>query len=310
MDRKGKFGMVAATFVLAAAAGQYMQSGDAAATAALAPRAVPRPAVAAVAPAAMAMPAVPELAHVTPVSFTLAADASDADRIAAAAPDCRPRITLDPAPGAMLALRLLAPCSAGERVVVQSNGLSFTGQTDAAGRLALALPAMHDPAVVTVRLPGGARASATAAVPELAELHRVALQWVAPDAFRLAALQFGAAYGSAGEVSAARPGQPAAPAEATGGFLTELGDAEGLRPMRAEVYTVPRALTRAGKVAVTVEAPVTLATCGRKLHGQFLVVGRSEPTEVVLAMPACGGGAIGQAVALTGLAPDFVVAAR
>lgn len=325
MERTRKLAMVAATFFLAAATGQYMQNSAPPrkarsevphVVAQVVP--VPRrhapmlriePAVTEAAAATLPEPpALPGLPDALPVALRLPVDAGTAVAVAAA-PACDPHLTLAAAPAAMLSLVLEARCNASERVVILSDGLSFTALTSDAGGLRLTLPAMRDPAQVTVRFPGGQRVTAGADVPQLAQVSRVAVQWEGPDAFRLDALEFGAAFGSAGDVSPDAPRVPSAPGRARGGYMKLLGDASVPLPMLAQVYTVPKALSAAGKVALQVSAPVTEKTCGRELLGQMVVAG-GDASYIELAMPGCDEGAMGQSVALTGLAPTIAVAAR
>lgn len=324
MERTRKIAMVAATFFLAAATGQYMQSNAprqdpsaiphvVAAARGQAPVLRVQDTAAEASPSLPSAPAVPVLPALMPVVFDLPQDAGAAPALAlavAAAASCDPKLTLTPAPGAMLSLALEAACNGSERVVILADGLSFTGLTSDQGKLALSLPAMRDPARVTVRFAGGATVTAGAEVPELEQVNRVAVQWMGQDAFRLTALEFGADYGSAGAVSAENPRVPVAPAAARGGFLTVLGDASVVLPMLAQVYTVSKVLDTAGAVALEVEAPVTAATCGREMIGQMLVAGGAEASDVSLAMPDCEPAAMGQSVALEGLAPVLAVASR
>ena len=143
MDRKRKLAMIAATFLLAAATGQYMQSGR------------PQPGLmAAASVAATVQPPAPMPADATPVQVSAPADADPAPDLplpAKAAPlpndtvsivlpqgenvpvaqslSCDLALTLAARPGAMLSLALTAPCNANARVVVLADGLSFTGLT-------------------------------------------------------------------------------------------------------------------------------------------------------------------------------------
>ena len=234
MDRKRKLAMIAATFLLAAATGQYMQSGR------------PQPGLmAAASVAATVQPPAPMPADATPVQVSAPADADPAPDLplpAKAAPlpndtvsivlpqgenvpvaqslSCDLALTLAARPGAMLSLALTAPCNANARVVVLADGLSFTGLTSGAGTLAIDLPAMADPARVTVRFAGGATVTAGADVPDLKAFERVAMQWMGADAFALHALEFGAGFGTKGDVSAVAPGTPTDPATASGVLVT------------------------------------------------------------------------------------------
>lgn len=308
MNRKRQIVMVAATFFLAAATGQYMQATT------------PRPAVPPVVPTIFATTLASPSPDVTPPVLpgtiqkttpaarpTLPSVSPDASASRPASAKCGPQLTLTPAPGAMLSMTLNAPCHATERVVVLSDGLSFTGLTGTDGRLALAVPAMRDPARVTVRFMGGQKVVAGANVPELAAFHRIAVQWMAPDAFRIDALQNGASFGTSGDISARNPGQPVTAKKAKGGFLTVLGDTSVPLPLQAEVYSVPKRLAK--HALVLVEAPVNAKTCGRPLLAQALVASRPAQ-DVRLAMPACTPANDGQFVALTGLASALSVASN
>lgn len=323
MDRTRKLAMIGATFLLAAATGQYMQSGR--------PQGTQRPAV----PSVMAKvpPSVPQTlpisvpldAHPAPmlqtptVAIPLPTDPTaialpmgeDVPKVPP--PSCDPTLTLAVKPGAMLSLSLMAPCNANARVVILADGLAFTGLTSATGALAVDLPAMADPARVTVRFSGGTTVTAGADVPALQAFDRVGVQWIGPDAFALHALEFGAGFGSKGDVSAAAPRNPGDAALVGGGFLTGLGDATVDLPMQAEVYTIPKALSTAGAVQIVLDAPVRESTCGREMLGQTLTVtpgSKPATADVTLAMPDCDPTSFGQFVELPGLVPDFMLASR
>lgn len=310
MDRKRQIAMVAATFFLAAATGQYMQTMT------------PRPAVPPAVPSLVAAPlpaprpdvvppAVPGDVATTTIAHTPALPTLAPHAVASlpAAVTCGAHLSLSPRPGAMLALRLDAPCHAAERVVILSDGLSFTELTTRAGHLALSLPAMRDPATVTVRFMGGDTVTAGANVPALSAFRRMAVQWMAPDAFRIDALEHGASFGDPGDISAGNPGHPVSAKLAKGGFLTVLGNTSVPLPLQAQVYSVPRRLAR--HALVLVEAPVTPETCGRALIAQTLTAGtRPVVQDVRLAMPGCAPANDGQFVALTGLSTATAMASN
>lgn len=315
MGRVRNLAMVGATFLLAAASGEYMQSGRG-------PLAVPPPAPVFLAVSAPTQATGETLAPLIPAAFgavpvrmaplSLTAVAEDA---AAVLPplSCSPRLALQPRAGAMLALTLDAPCAAGARVLVDSNGLTFTALTGPDGRLALDLPAMANPARVTVHLPGAQSIAAGAEVPDLAALQRVAVTWQGADRFALHALEPGAAFGSAGDISAATPGTPQAPAAAKGGFLVALGDASVDQPQLAEVYSLPRRLAASHRVHLLLDAPVGAETCGRQMHGRILTAGPAKgpaSDSLVLDMPSCDPAAFGQFVELPDIGPARAVAMR
>lgn len=195
--------------------------------------------------------------------------------------------------GAMLGLTLLAPCRAGERVVLRHGGLAVSMRTLATGSLFATLPAMDPAGAVEVRFDDGASVTGTAAVPEMAGLRRFAVQWQGDDRFAVNGFEDGAGYGEAGFRSVA-----------TGGVMA-LGDAGAAPALLAEVYTFPDP----DAAVITVEAEVTAATCGRELLGETLYAadGAVRVTDLTLAMPDCD--ALGGFVVLNNPLPDMTLAA-
>lgn len=323
MKMQRKAAMVAATLFLAAATGHVVQNGvplagGATTTAGLG--GVPSgitPVVATVGSAASLprLPATAAFLPTQPVALATRVSLSEPTAPAPAAPDatltaCDPILAVAAAPAAMLRAHLDAPCRANERVVIRHAGLVVTGRTDAEGALSLDLPAFATEAELTVVFTGGETVSATAAVPDLAEYHRVAVQWQGRDAFQLHALEFGASVGEPGHVSAAVPRAPGAAATGSGGFLTELGDSDVALPMLAEVYSFPAGITaRDGTVRLQIEAVVTADTCNREMLAETLDLrgdARVLRTDLSLAMPACE--AEGQFLVLKNLLPDMKIA--
>ena len=315
MSRLHNLAMVGATFLLAAASGEYMKGGGA-----------PRPALAS-APTVLAIPvpvqglaetagpAIPAAFGARPAQMAPVPLPTPMEDAAASQPplSCDPVLSLHPQPGAMLSLTLRAPCAASARVLIDSNGLSFTALTGPDGRLALDLPAMANPARVTVDLPGANSVTAGAEVPDLAALQRIAVGWQGADRFALQALEFGAAFGSAGQVSAAAPRRPEAPAKAHGGFLVVLGDATVDQPRLAEVYSIPRRLAKGDRVRLLLDAPVSKDTCGRQMQARILTAGPAKGPaagDVTLAMPDCDPASFGQFVELPDIGQVSALAAR
>ncbi len=333
MDRKRKLRMIAISLVVAAASGQYMQSGNSdrlrnletqavivagspmspipvsiTPLSSLTPRKLPElpdtPFLPQIALAALSVPQDPApiklpLAEETPPSFGGA---------------CVSSLTVDVGPSAMLLMHLKAPCAADQSVVVSESGLMFTAIADKDGVLELDVPAMAENSRLQVQLSAGETLSAMAEVPELALFNRVAVQWAATDAFGLHALEFGANFGQPGDVSAGNPGTPSNAMMAKGGFLTKLGAGEGPSALFAEVYTFPTGLsTKAGAVKLVIEAPITKATCGREMSAKTLQTkGKAAPAMdgLTMTMPACDAANIGQFVELPDVLPEVVVAAK
>lgn len=319
MNRK-RILRVGAIVAVAGATGFVMQSQDrpapaqrvaaVVATPPAAPVVAPAPAVQAEAPVAApdsgprilaaatgAVPGLPPLsgprpdpAPQAPVDFAATAPAAEPapQPLAAAQGSCAEDLVLVPAAGAMLDLGLIAPCRAGQRVLLRHGGLVVTGQLSPAGTLAMALPALTSPAEVTVAFSDGSDVMQTADVADLDRFDRFAVQWMAEDAFALHAFADGAGYDQPGHIHAAAAPGPLA----DGGFMLALGDAGVDRPLLAQVFTWPAdrpALS--GKVDLVIEAPVTEATCGREMLGETLqrIGGRLTVRDLTLAMPECDG---------------------
>lgn len=232
--------------------------------------------------------AVPAVAERKPVAV------ADAVAQAPASDDpCAMRFEVFVEDGAMLGLTLLAPCRAGERVVLQHGGLTVAMQTLATGSLFATLPALDMAGKVEARFGDGAAVEAAAAVPELAGLRRFAVQWADADRFALNGFEGAADYGDAGHRTAANGG------------VMALGDPALPSQLLAEVYTFPDPEA----ARVTVEAEVTDTTCGRELLGQTLYSanGAVRVSDLTLATPECD--ALGGFVVLNNPLPDMTLAA-
>jgi hypothetical protein len=207
---------------------------------------------------------------------------------------------------AMIGITLLAPCHPNQRVALRHAGLAVTAQTTSTGALFTAIPALEVDAKVELSFADGNDASGTIAVPEVTTLRRFGVQWQADDAFQIHAFENGAAYGEPGHVSAASPNRPAAWMQATGGFLSLLGDSNTENPLLAEVYTFPT--DPAAKPEVVIEAAVTDKTCARELLAETLTstAGSVFVTDLTLAMPECD--AVGDYLVLKNLFLDLNMA--
>lgn len=217
--------------------------------------------------------------------------ATDAATLPAAPDECAANLSLKAAPRAMIEVSLQAPCSANARVVIRHAGLAIAETLDDAGRLMLDLPALDTRGKVSALLPGAMELHNAVAIPEAAKLRRLAVQWIADDAFQLHGMEAGAGYGEPGDVFAGNPVSP------SGGYLVALGDPASSLPMLAEVYTWPAGIT----VRPVIEAEVTAATCGRELMGETLMADRGTvtATDLTLAMPGCD--ALGDILVLNNL---------
>ncbi|MBE2276652.1 MAG: hypothetical protein IAE87_10175 [Rhodobacteraceae bacterium] len=219
----------------------------------------------------------------------------------AAAPPCGPVLTLTAAPQAMISVVLSSPCQPGSRVVLRHAGMTVAETLDDKGILVLDLPALEARGQVSVLLPDAVTAEGAVEIPDIAQMRRFAVQWMADDTFQLTALENGAAYGEPGFVSAENPVSP------NGGYLMSLGNPAETLPMLAQVYTWPGdGKTRAEPV---IEAVVTDLTCGREMLGRTLLSdnGRISSKDLSLAMPDCT--AVGDILVLNNLVDGTTLAA-
>ncbi|WP_156317509.1 hypothetical protein [Cypionkella psychrotolerans] len=256
-------------------------------------------------PVAKAAPVVPKT-PAAPIAATVPAPKLEITAKPELADACPVSLELSNADNALIAVTLVAPCHADERVVLKHAGLTVTAKTTLTGALFADMPALMQDAKVEVMFKDNTSVAASVAVPELAGLRRFAVQWQQDDAFQLHGFEDGSDFGGPGDVSAATPHQPIAGAPAKGGFLTLLGDASTDLPMLAQVYTYPK--DSQIKPEIVVEAAVTEATCGRELLGQTLQTapGTVKVSDMSLAMPDCD--AVGDYLVLKNLVPDMTIA--
>jgi hypothetical protein len=200
-----------------------------------------------------------------------------------------------------------APCLVNQALTVHHSGLMFSGTTDHEGRFNVSVPALSDMAVFIVDFPTGDGAVAVVPVPDLENFDRVAIQWSGENGLELHAREFGASYGEQGHVwSGISGGSP------DGGQVVRLGDAGGLLPRVAEVYSFPTSKARTdGTVALSVEAEVTGANCGRDISAQTFELragGELRTRDLDMSVPACS--AIGDFLVLNNLLEDLKIAAK
>lgn len=301
-----KIAMVFTTFVLAAATGHVMQNqaqfglGQQAA----APEAAPmelsniepvantEPTAEQLAQLEIRAPSLPETPQMrTPTDAGLAPmpqdTGLDTPGFAAqpAAPKCAaPQLTAQPAASGTALLSLTAPCLPGQEAEIRHEGLRLPILLSAEGRWSGVVPAFAEQARFSVALPEGPSPEAVLTVSGLADLHRIA---VATGGMKLALLhgyEYGAAPGTAGDVSAAnrRDG-----ATGLGGWLAVFDTPKAATPV--QIYTAPAAMS---DIWLALEVPVTSETCGKDLTGTVarLHSGTTEQAMLTLAMPDCGDG--------------------
>lgn len=224
----------------------------------------------------------------------------------AAVAGCGRDLVLRAGPQATIGLSLLAPCDAGQRVVIRHAGLAVTGRTDAKGALSLALPGMEPAGQVSVLFADGTQVAGEIDLPDAATYRRFAVQWQGDDEFQLHAFENGADYGDAGHVWAGALHLPVSGKPVTGGWMMMLGDASVTLPLRAAIYTFPSVPGPAPDIVI--EAPVVEATCGREMLGELLTAsgGTVQSDDLTLAMPDCS--AVGDILVLKNLAPAVKIA--
>ena len=322
MSRKKSFITAGVTFSVALSIGFVMQYGDAVAS-----RFQPTQEPAIVLPQ-MVMPqqsamvtslAVPEMvipyAKEAAVELAALVDVPVPEPmtpLAAPEPVCEVAMTADTLPLAMVAVSVVAPCQPNAAVTIHHQGMIFSQLTDETGRVDVVVPALAQEAFFIAAFAGGEGAVASTPVPDLSNYDRAALQWQGINAVQLHALEFGADYGSEGHVWAASTRDIDFSAPPKAGFLTALGDDRVNNALMAEVYTFPTGeYNQDGTVALSVEAEVTAANCGRDIAAQSIQLDPlQEPTaiDLTMTMPDCG--AIGEFLVLKNMFKDLTLAAK
>jgi hypothetical protein len=221
---------------------------------------------------------------------------------------CGLDVTADATDGAMIALGIAAPCHPDAVVTISHRGMVISDRTDAVGLMTLDLPALASPATITVTLPDGTAGDTVVQVPDLADFDRVAVAWQGSLGVELHAMEAGASWMSDGHIRPTAPRDPSVVAQGSG-FLTLLGDAEVDQPMLAQVFTMPRQ-GGARDVALSLDAPVTLANCGQTVEAGILHadVGRTELVPLRFTYPACD--AVGDTLVLQNVFRDRRLAAN
>jgi hypothetical protein len=222
--------------------------------------------------------------------------------VAATSPDgapteCTPTLGLAALPGAMLDLRLSAPCHRGERIVIRHAGLNFTGRISVDGELALRLPALEAAALVTAFFRDSEVVLASVSVPDMDGVQRFAVQWSEVDVFDLRISEGDRIYVGSREAR-----------NKSGGLkIKSYGDTLVEQPLFAEVYTYPT--DPAADVEIVVEVKVTPQICGRNISAETLLStsGTVVVQDVPVAIPACE--ATGDILVLKNLAPAMKIAA-
>lgn len=225
---------------------------------------------------------------------------------------CEHALTAATEAAAMVRLSLDAPCMVNERFTLHHNGMMISEVTDNDGQREFVVPALAGNAVFIVAFANGEGAVATVEVTSLTDYDRAVVQWRGDAGLQIHALEFGADYETAGHVWADAARDVSSAALGQGGFVTRHGASDLDNALMAEVYTFPTGvMSRDGEIALSVEAEVTQANCGRDLEAQSIqkqVGGTLKTQDLVLAMPECS--AIGDFLVLKNLLNDLKIAAK
>lgn len=285
MDRKRNLGMIVGTVAIALGAGQYLQSGSAQSAASMTPMPMadspPPLRLAAGTPLAAHEPTTPEvipvLAKADPPPAPLAPVLLPDPAPQAEAPACPITLDLFANDGAILSLSLTAPCRPDQGFVLRHGSIAVTYQTNASGSFFLDLPALDPEGEVSLRFADGTEAVAAAPLPDLADHHRLALQWLEGDSFTLSG----------------------------DGPIVSLGVDATVLPMYAQIITLPTP-----DAPLTIEAPVTATTCGREAMALAVLSegGRITLSDLSIGLPDCD--AEGGFVVLNNPVPDMKLAAQ
>lgn len=214
--------------------------------------------------------------------------------------------------GAMVEIRLSAPCNSGERITLHHQGMTVTEQIQTDGSLSVTIPALSETAVFMAEFAGGTGATAVTNVSSLAFYDRVALQWRGSAGLQLHALEYGSDYFSDGHIWASSSGDMIDAARGEGGFLMRIGQEDAPDSLVAEVYSFPvGAARRAGQIALSVEAEITGTNCGSQVEAQTLQVRDNAGLRIhdlLLALPDCSQ--VGDFLVLKNIFEDLTIAGR
>lgn len=244
--------------------------------------------------------------NITFTSVPSAAAAGRTPEVPTVAQACGLAAAAEPAPGAMVRLSVAAPCRAGEALTVHHSGMVFSASLDQAGRYDAEIPALSEQAIFVIETPRGDGTTASTHVPGLDSVERFVLQWQQGAGFEMHARENGADYGSASHLWHGADAAQDGPAR-----LLRLGSADQPGARLSEVYTRPAAGNAdAGDTALTAEAEVTEANCGRDSFAEALRLqaGRLTSRDLVLSMPGCD--AKGSFLVLNNLAENLKLAAN
>lgn len=225
--------------------------------------------------------------------------------------DCGPTMALRAQNAAMVDIAISAPCQPQTMVTLHHQGMIFTVLTDDNGDANVLAPSLAEIAVFIAAFPNGEGAMGSVSTPDINNYDRAVLQWQGAAGMQLHALEFGADYGSEGHVwaASARDMTSTNPDE---GFLIGLGEGPVEAAYFIEAYTFPTgSASRDGNVAISVEAEVTAANCGREIFAQSIQLfpqGENEALDLTINMPECD--AVGDFLVLNNMLKGLTLAAK
>jgi len=223
--------------------------------------------------------------------------------------ECEIGLAATPAPAAMIAVSVIAPCAPSTEFIVHHQGMMFSEVTDETGLVNFVMPGLAQLAVIMVEFPNGQAGVTTSEVPDFNSYDRAVLLWQGVRGLQVHAREFGADYGDEGHVWY---GAPRTPTTTLGGFLVRLGDEAPTMPYMADIYTYPSGTSaRDGSILLTVEAEITPDNCGQDVTAQSLQFhpgADATASDLTMRMPDCS--AAGDFLVLKNMFSDLTIASN
>ena len=200
--------------------------------------------------------------------------------------DCTATMTAEPRTGGVIAIDFVAPCYLRSPVTLIHSGLEVTLLTDHIGRISTLIPAMQNPALIEMRLPGQSVAAQMVRLRDFDDYQRIAFQWT------------GTASVALGSSARRDTGIGVLPA---GHRMFEIGSDQG----RAAFYVAPR---DAHAIRLDVKIQATADNCGSRLPATALDARFGDMvdiTRLMIKLPRCDGE---MKMRLRNLLPDMKIA--
>ncbi|MBL1437236.1 MAG: hypothetical protein COB08_013680 [Rhodobacteraceae bacterium] len=215
--------------------------------------------------------------------------------------------------GANISLEIMAACKPNQMVTIEHSGLSFSVLTDALGATSVLIPAMEANAEINVKFEDQSTNSTTIFVRDVDSIVRAGVSWQANMNLDLSAIEFGAALGSDGHITADTPRDYRTSRVKGGGYLLQLGDPSLGRGALAEVYTMPTTRNQQrGTIAMSIVISNVAPVCGQTITAKTVRSRENRSAgirNVRFSVPACGTIVSGP-IALPGAIDDIRLAGR